>query len=171
MADKSQTVIFLVRHGQTDQSYTDNPRTDGERLLTSTGHDQVKKVGRYLKDFAPAALFSSPIERCVKTSKIINQQLEKPLKIQTTKDLFETYSIEKENHLRSRVGHIIESIVKKYTGQHAIVVTHQYIVRAILAEFLDADPYDYPCELADVYRLVFAGDKLVEHTRLQPAHV
>lgn len=171
MAAKLQTVIFLVRHGLTDRLYTDNSKIDGRRVLSEIGEAQVKKVGQYLNDFAPTAMFSSPIERCLETAAAINAELDEPLKIQTTRDLYEIYSAESEAKLLDRVDHIVNRIIRDFAGQQVVAVTHQYIIRSILGDLLNEDPYQIPCESADVYRLVFAGSVFVEYQRLQPAQV
>lgn len=168
--NKFQTILFLVRHGDTNHHYADNAAIDGERLLNDRGRGELTKVGEYLKSFGPAAIYSSPIKRCVESAEIINEQLREKRRIWLKGELHEIYSTESANGLVTRTSTVINEIVNDHAGQQVVVVTHQFIIRAIIAEHWGKlDPYDLPCASADVYRLVFAGNKLVEYTRLQPA--
>ena len=75
--------------------------------------------------------------------------------------------------IRHEVGErgetIFTTILAAHKGEQVVAVTHQYIIGYIVADFLKIEYRDLPCEFADVYRLVFAGNILVEAMRLQPA--
>lgn len=143
---------------------------DSQRRLTERGKKQIVAVAKYLAEFQPSALFTSPLHRCVESAEIINNQLSPHLKIQQQKELFEYYTTEGDSSVTNRVVKFIDEAVREWTGHQIIAVTHQNPIQLTLAHYFNKNPNDFPCEMSDIYRLVFAGDVLVEATRLQPAH-
>lgn len=171
MPEKLQTIVFLVRHGETDSGYSQQAGIDSQRQLTDVGREQSVAVGRYLAAFQPVAVYSSPLDRCQETAKIIQSEISPPPPIILNKALFEVYSaVPKIRHEVGERGEtIFTTILAAHKGEQVVAVTHQYIIGYIVADFLKIEYRDLPCEFADVYRLVFAGNILVEAMRLQPA--
>lgn len=173
MSEKSQTILFLVRHGQTDSGYSQQANIDSQRQLTRSGRRQSVAVGRYLAEFQPTAIYSSPLDRCQEMAEIISQQLDYTVTITLTDKLIETYSPSRT--VREGVGDreetIFDMILRHHQGEQIVAVTHQAIISSIVANFREVRYREVPCECADIYRLVFADDILVEATRLQPAQV
>jgi broad specificity phosphatase PhoE len=168
---KFQTIVFLVRHGQpTTVSNPRNPVIDGPRTLTPVGVKQAEAVGRYLGDFGPSAIYSSPVERCLETAQYINSGGQLKLSIIKKPGLREIYPSDSESEVGERSETIIDQLAIQHAGQHIICVSHQFVIGHIVAVLEGKKSWqNVPCDWADVYRLVFAGDKLVEATRLQPA--
>jgi len=168
MADHTQTVIFMVRHGETDRYYSDTPTVDAERQLTENGREQMEKVGEYLQNFAPTRIYSSPLDRCRDSAEIISKITNAPLEL--TNQLLEIYSTEPRREAGERGESIFGTVLKDHAGKQVVAVTHQYIIGYVVADFLNISYHRVQCDFADIWRLVFANDKLVEATRLQPAN-
>ncbi len=65
------TVIYLVRHGKTDDS---GKRITGYRMgihLNREGVQQASRVAEFLKHFPICAVYTSPLERTMETAEII----------------------------------------------------------------------------------------------------
>lgn len=169
MAEKLQTIIFLVRHGETDRTYVPVRNVDSKRQLTPHGIKQAKKLGEFFNQFAPTAIYTSPLDRCWDTADNIASRLSSQVPITPTEQLLEIYSNEPRREAGERGESIFETILKKHRGEQVLAVTHQYIIGYVVADFLRVGFDEIPCDFADVYRLVFAENKLVEATRLQPA--
>lgn len=171
MPEKFQTVVFLVRHGQTDHFYSRDRAIDDQRQLTELGIQQSRLVGRFLDQFLPSTIYSSPLERCQATAKLIQAEINPQPPVVTAKSLVEVYSAVAK--IRQEVGERGESVFTTVLGEHrgeqVVAVTHQYIIGYIIADFLAVEYDEVPCDPADVYRIVFADQTLVEATRLQPA--
>jgi broad specificity phosphatase PhoE len=169
MPEKLQTIIFLVRHGQTDHDYSRQAGVDSQRQLTALGRQQSVAVGRYLAAFAPAAIYSSPLDRCRDTAEIIRTEVDLKDNIIFTKQLLEIYSSEPRQEAGERGESIFETTLRDHKGEQVVAVTHQFIIGYIVADFRNVKYNEVPCDFADIYRLVFADDVLVEATRIQPA--
>ncbi|MDP3993223.1 MAG: histidine phosphatase family protein [bacterium] len=169
MPEKLQTIIFMVRHGETNLGYSQEAGIDSQRQLTALGREQSIAVGRYLAEFAPVAIYSSPLDRCRDTAESIRTEVGLKDDLIITKQLSEIYSSEPRQEAGKRGESIFETILRDHRGEQVVAVTHQYIIGYIVANFLGEGYRDVPCEVADVYRLVLADRTLVEATRLQPA--
>lgn len=169
MADHLQTIIFMVRHGETDRFYNTDRGIDAQRQLTEKGRDQVKKVGEYLKEFGPSKIYSSPLDRCKDSAEIIKDTAQIEASIDFTEQLVEIYSSEPRQEAGQRGESIFQTILANHRGEQVVAVSHQYIIGYIVADFLKVSYHDVPCDFADIWRLVFADETLVEATRLAPA--
>lgn len=169
LMEKMQTIIFMVRHGQTSEGYSFDPKTDSQRQLSNHGRIQAKKVGTFLEQFQPSAIYSSPLDRCFDTATIIKSVIKTNSEIITTNALLEYYPSEQRQDVGERVEPLFETILKEYRGEQVVAVTHQYIVTYEVAKLWEINYRQVPCDFADIYRLVFAGSNLVEATLLQPA--
>lgn len=170
MAGHRQTIVYLVRHGETDQQYSRDQSTDAERQLTERGRRQVAVLGEFFIQFAPSAIYTSPLDRCRDSAVIIQQKAGSSSGIIPTNQLLEIYSSEPRDEAGERGESIFETILRDHRAEQVVAVTHQYIIGYIVADFLGVEYREVPCDFADVYRLVFADGMLVEATRLQPAH-
>lgn len=168
MMQMLQTIVFLVRHGETDHFYSVNEVNDKQRVLTARGIKQATAAGGYLAQFQPKVIYSSPLERCMDTANIIAKQVGSA-KIEPTKKLAEIYSPEPKTEAGERGESIFSQILSSYAGEQVVCVTHQFIIRYAVAEFEKDEYQDVPCDFADIYRFVFAGEKLVEVSLLRPA--
>lgn len=172
MKSNNQTVIFLVRHGQTDHHYNPNAAVDDERLLDNKGHQQLIKVGQYLATFQPTALYCSPRQRTLESANLINMQLDKPLDLIPTDQLIETYPSESYQEMLERMEKFVRHLPLLHKGEQIICVSHQVPIEITLhALGVTNEEGEFPCQNADVYRVVFADENFVECLKLQPARV
>lgn len=163
MSEQFQTVIFFVRHGDTDLSYSSDPTQDGQRRLTEGGKQQIKRVGEYLKEFAPVAVYSSPMERVQQTAAILRDEAGVEASVLIEPELHEIYDDGSYNSVGSRVGKFLEKIIAAHAGQQLICATHMDVIESLLKSLdVSAEEADLPCRTADCYRLVFAEKTLVE---------
>jgi broad specificity phosphatase PhoE len=171
MAEKFQTIVFLIRHGQTDHFYSVDQTIDDQRRLTEQGREQMKRVGEYLKSFAPAAIYSSPRHRTIECSEIIKQEAEIPGDIISNQALVEVYTDSDYNSLAQRLPEFFKSVTAKHIGEQIVCVSHQDVIQGALNCYhLDEEEKDFPCRMGEGYRLVFAQDRLVECIKIKPAH-
>lgn len=164
-----QTVIFFVRHGQTDLDYSLDPNTDGQRQLTELGRRQLQAVGEYLAQFAPTAVYASPLDRCQESARIIIEQLRSKPTLQTERSLIEIYRHQPLSVAEQQGATFLDLAVSRHPGEQIVAVTHQYIIGHLVAEFNGRPYQQVPCDFAAVYRLVLADSTVVEATHLQPA--
>ncbi len=168
MSDKKQTVIFLVRHGQTDQVYSQNQHVDGERILTEKGEKQITKVGEYLKSFAPSVIYSSPIKRTMQCSQMIKKIAEVSGNVVETKELLEVYDNERYLSLEEKLPRFLESVATKHPGEQIVCVSHQDVIEGALRG-LSFESVELPCQVAEIFRIVYANNVPVECVKLKPA--
>lgn len=170
MNQLQQTVIFFVRHGLTDQPYSLNPEIDAKRVLTEQGKKQIAKVGEYLRAFAPTAIYSSPLKRTLETAEIIRSKAEIAAKIESKNELLEIYSDSDYQALSQKIPALMNQLATKHPGEHIVCTSHQDVIEGGLKALgVEAEEADFPCLMAQLYRLVFAGNTFVEATKLDPA--
>lgn len=163
------TVIFLIRHGQTDRAYSTDPNLDGERILTEQGRAQLNKVGEYLKSFAPSKIYSSPVKRTIESAEVIKEQIG-DITIETTQRLFEVYSNERFNESFTDGPKFLQELAQKHTGEHIICVSHQDVIEQFVRGLgATNEEAQFPCKTAQGYRVVLAQDIFVEITKISPA--
>lgn len=74
------TTVLLIRHGQNDWVGTDRlaGRTPGVHL-NEKGHEQAAELASLLADQPIAAIYSSPLVRCMETAEPLAQALGQPI--------------------------------------------------------------------------------------------
>ena len=169
---KLQTVIFLFRHGQTDLPYSASQEIDDQRHLTKEGTEQIEKVGQYLAAFAPTAIYSSPLHRTVETAEIIKQLAEIPSEIIRTNSLLEYYNAEGFATEQRNAKKFFADLAMTHAGEHIVCVSHQDPIAYFVSRLgFTASEIGRPLEMAEGYRLVFAGVVPVECQKISPAKV
>jgi len=171
MKEKSQTVVFLVRHGQTDKAYSTDPAIDGQRRLTEEGRVQIERVGEYLAEFAPGAIYSSPMERTKQSAEIIRRTALVKTEVRVEPELHEIYNDTAYLSVGARVGRFLAEAIARHAGEQLVCVSHQDVIEALLGSLgTTAEEADTPCLVGDCYRLVFAGAVFVECLKVPVAH-
>jgi broad specificity phosphatase PhoE len=84
---KSKTMIYIVRHGETDWNLQEKMMGVSDIPLNTRGIKQAEDIARDLKDIHFDSIYSSPLSRTMKTATIINTYHNLP--IITTADLRE----------------------------------------------------------------------------------
>lgn len=75
------TLIILVRHGQTEWNRVERFRGRADVPLDATGLAQAEATARRIAaEWRPAAVYSSPLSRAVKTGEAIARQFDLPVK-------------------------------------------------------------------------------------------
>lgn len=78
------TLIFLLRHGATDNNLARPPKLQGRSVdlgLSQTGVDQARRAARFLQRFPLAAVFASPLRRSQETAQPIAELQQLPVQI------------------------------------------------------------------------------------------
>ena len=96
-----KTRVLLVRHGATELSAEDRFAGAVDVLLSDTGRDQARKLGKRLANEQISAVYSSPMKRTVETAQLIVG--EKKLPIKTMPELREIAHGRWEGRKRSEV--------------------------------------------------------------------
>ena len=65
------TELILVRHGETEWNVKEVFRGRANVALNKTGMIQAELLARYLKDVKISAIYSSPLQRALKTAEIV----------------------------------------------------------------------------------------------------
>jgi broad specificity phosphatase PhoE len=68
------TRFVLIRHGQTEWNREERYRGRADIALNDTGHQQARRLAATLADTAIAAVYASPLQRCVQTAEPIARQ-------------------------------------------------------------------------------------------------
>jgi broad specificity phosphatase PhoE len=165
--EKQQTIIFLARHGETDFAYVSDPEIDAARVLTKRGIEQSQENGRYLRDFAPVAIYSSPLKRTLQTAHEIVRAAEMTTDVKAERDLLEIYDNDSWLSIKTRLPKLFEKIVSEHSGHQVVCVTHLDVIQGVL-KALGATPSEAGslCQMGEMYRLVFAGKVFVQATKL-----
>ena len=71
-----ETIICLIRHGQTDWNKQKKIQGRINNQLNATGKAQVQEVGRILKEQDPFwdIIIASPLDRAIDSAKIIAKE-------------------------------------------------------------------------------------------------
>ena len=75
-------LLYLLRHGATENNRDDPPRLQGRRSdtpLSIEGQEQASRTGRFLASFALDGVFSSPLVRAQQTAAAISEPQGLPL--------------------------------------------------------------------------------------------
>ena len=76
------TTILLVRHGQTEWNRVERFRGRADVPLNDNGLQQAEATGRHVaSQWQPAAIYSSPLSRAVKTAEAIGRQVGRTVEI------------------------------------------------------------------------------------------
>lgn len=138
------SMIYIVRHGETDYNVEGRygGRIDVE--LNSKGIEQAYTLQNELKDIRFDKVISSPLKRALKTAQIItdseitideriierdNGELEGKLKQDCPPNIdFNNpntgYGIESIIYFRKRIFDFFDEITEKYKGKNVLIVTH-----------------------------------------------
>jgi broad specificity phosphatase PhoE len=167
MTEDLQTVVFLVRHGETDFAYVSDAEIDGKRVLTDRGRQQCRSNGEYLRGFGPVAIYASPLIRTVQSAGEIKDAAMIPGKVVTDADLYEIYDNTSWESIKTRLPRFFEKLINQHPGQHIVGVSHQDVIEgALRALGATAEEMAFPCRMGEMYRLVFAGKTFVQATKL-----
>ena len=75
------TVIYVVRHGQTDWNKTNRLQGRSDIPLNDQGRKEAKRAGKILKSKSFAACYSSPMSRAMETASLLILSRDLPILI------------------------------------------------------------------------------------------
>lgn len=169
--EQFQTIIFFVRHGDTDKIYSPDPAIDNQRVLTERGRAQLKKVGTYLQAFQPTTIYCSPRLRTVQSAEIIGEFIGRNIEIVEDQSLYEIYGDQAYRALKTSMPDFVGKLVKKHAGEQVVCVSHMDTIQGALESLgVSETEADFPCRTAEGYRVVFAGNTMVECQKIRPAN-
>ena len=142
-------MIFLVRHGEVHNPQCILPGRLPNFHITNHGKTQAKKAGLFLKQHDIDAIYTSPLERCQETAKIIRKKvgnvplytLETLNEIVTGREGESLATLERDGFnffktqyrkkggesmedIYNRASKALQAIQKKHPGKHIVAVTH-----------------------------------------------
>ncbi|MBR8743717.1 MSMEG_4193 family putative phosphomutase [Nocardiopsis sp. MG754419] len=160
--------LLLVRHGMTDAT---GPRLAGRAPgvhLNDTGRDQAADLAHRMAGLAPAALVSSPLERCQETAAALAERLGTPI---TTDERFVEcdYGSWTGRSLTDLAAEPLWRVVQdhpsaaRFPGGEALSATSARAVEAVrdwntrlLESATDAPPVYVVCSHGDVIKAIVA---------------
>jgi uncharacterized phosphatase len=148
------TLIYLVRHGETDWNRERRIQGATNIPLNDTGRDQASATGRLLSSRPWDAIITSPLARARETAEIIASTAGRP-RLHTLDEIVErrygeaeglTYEQveerfpndadvpgrESRDAVAERVVPALVSLAEQYRGKSIVVVSHGGVIRALL---------------------------------------
>jgi broad specificity phosphatase PhoE len=128
--------IFILRHGPTDKS----ENLQGDKFIKMLPN--IKKViGKYCGDNKIKCIFTSPVERCMDTSKLVAKKLDvKKVKEEDGLRRCDREKNEKCSDANKRARKYAKFIKKKLKYKHNIIlVTHSSVYKKIVEELYGHD--------------------------------
>lgn len=146
--------LLIVRHGETEDNILRKVQGQTHGKLTQNGLQQAEKVALRLADEKIDIIISSDLLRALKTAEIISKYhkqtnliIDKQLRegnfgeltgvsLDLFKDgkLFENKQGELVEDIFLRADKFLNDIIKKYSNQTVLIVTHRGIAKAIIAK-------------------------------------
>lgn len=148
-----ETVLALVRHGETDWNAAGRYQGHRDIPLNARGREQAQRLARRLAREKWDAIYCSDLIRARDTARIIGQQLGIPPRVdrrwrerdvgalegRTQAELEQVYGLnwrhlklgeESDERLISRIEAALADIIKTHHGGRVIVVSHGGAIRA-----------------------------------------
>ena len=148
------TVLYLVRHGETDWNRARKIQGSTDIPLNDTGRDQAATSGRLLARRQWDGIYASPLSRAFETAEIIAREtgLSSPVAIPTLVErnygtaegmtggeidrLFpngaEVPGRETREQVAARVMPALHELAAQHPGENLIVVAHGGVIRTVL---------------------------------------
>jgi uncharacterized phosphatase len=151
--DSPDTIISIIRHGETDWNSSGRLQGCEDTELNNLGREQACKLADFLKEESWDLIISSPLKRALETARIISSNLE--ITVVLTMDGLRERDYGKASgllpeerrnlypdgifpdqeefeHLRNRAFETLSSIAEQYEGKRIIVVSHGALINSIL---------------------------------------
>lgn len=183
-----ETIICLIRHGQTDwnkqkliQGRIDNP-------LNEEGIKQVTLVGQMLKEKDPDwdIIIASPLNRTIHSAKIIAKELNYNGEIIINNDVIErdfgkaegesiceeiydkikrddVEDLEKSFELQKRAYNAIINIANKYQGKKILIATHSHFIKGFFTKISNEFTFTSPLYNASRNYIFIDNNKVTKY--------
>lgn len=183
-----ETIICLIRHGQTDWN---NKKLIQGRLnnpLNETGRKQVKEVGKLLKvnDSTWDVLISSPLDRAIDSAKIIAEEINYKNEIIINNDVIErefgeaegmdineeiyekiknddVVNLEKSYDLQKRAYNALLAIAKLYPGKKVLITTHSHFIKGFFTHIDKSYTFTSPLYNASLNYVHIDNNKVTKY--------
>jgi len=176
-----QTIICLVRHGETDWNALGKLQGGEDTELNASGRKQAIEAARYFETERWDAVVSSPLKRALETARIIANRISIP-SIHLVDELVErSYGAaegllpeerlirfadgivpgqEDFEHLRERAMAALNKVATDFYGKKIIVVSHGGVLYTILYSVLGSDFKNLKLLLknASINKLIFENN-------------
>ena len=148
------TLIYLVRHGETDWNRTHRIQGSTDIPLNDTGRSQAARAGRLLARRSWDGIFASSLSRAMETATIIATELglgtptPVPAIVErhygeaegmTDRQISRNYpgttpvpGRESRAEVAARVMPALLDLAESHSGQHLVVATHGAVIRTVL---------------------------------------
>lgn len=163
-----ETIICLIRHGQTDWNSISLIQGTRDNPLNDTGRDQARQTAKLLNAFNMQydVLMSSPLSRAYETMEIIKSELNYQQEIHTLNELkerefgelegqkvcAESYRLMSSNSvkgleqlpdLQKRSITALNKIASLYPNKKVLVTTHSQVIKGALSYLLPDFDFKY----------------------------
>lgn len=163
-----ETIICLIRHGQTDWNSKSLIQGTRDNPLNDTGREQARQTAKLLKEFNINydILMSSPLIRAFETMEIIKSELNYKEEIHTLDELkerefgalegqkvcAESYrlmltdtvkGLEQLPNLQARSINALKKIAESYPNKKVLVTTHSQVIKGALSYLLSDFDFKY----------------------------
>ena len=149
----TETILGLLRHGQTDWNIDLRLQGSTDIPLNETGREQARIAAAHLNREDWDIIIASPLSRAKDTADIVAQELGMNVVIvpeliersfgvaegldhASWRKLYESHQVieglESLEDLRTRTVHLLEIIANEYSGQRVLAVSHGAFIRKVL---------------------------------------
>lgn len=151
----SSTVVYLVRHGQTDWNLAKKWQGQTDITLNQTGQNQAEEVAAKLREVSLTKCFSSDLLRAYETALILKGDREIPISMdkrlrERNFGEFEGVSyddfhstpeekrkrIESDEQMRVRALIFLKEVSDSFPNDTILIVTHSEVIKSLLVGLL-----------------------------------
>jgi broad specificity phosphatase PhoE len=155
-----QTILYLVRHGQTDWTIQGKLQGHADIPLNNAGRAQAAAISERMSEIGFDICFSSDLQRAIETARILGAArplIIKPIPVLRGRDYgpwenrffseFLEYkkkghsflNMESDEEIQKRIFSFLHEIVNNYPDATILIVTHGAVIRNLLACLLNID--------------------------------
>lgn len=149
----TETILGLLRHGQTDWNIDLRLQGSTDIPLNETGREQARAAASHLNREDWDIIIASPLSRAKDTADIVAQELGMNVVIvpeliersfgvaegldhASWRKLYESHQVieglESLEDLRTRTVHLLDVIANEHSGQRVLAVSHGAFIRKVL---------------------------------------
>lgn len=183
-----ETIICLIRHGQTDWNKQKKIQGRINNQLNATGKAQVQEVGRILKEQDPFwdIIIASPLDRAIDSAKIIAKELSYSGDIIINNNVIErefgdaegefitdeiyeritnddVNNLEKSYELQKRAFDALMDIAKTYPGKKILIATHSHFIKGFFTAISNEFTFTTPLYNASLNYVYIKNDKIIKY--------
>lgn len=183
-----ETIICLIRHGQTDWNKQKRIQGRINNQLNATGKAQVQEVGRILKEQDPFwdIIIASPLDRAIDSAKIIAKELNYNGDIIINNNVIErefgdaegefitdeiydkitnddVNNLEKSYELQKRAFDALMDIAKTYPGKKILIATHSHFIKGFFTAISNEFTFTTPLYNASLNYVYIKNDKVIKY--------